>query len=52
MGSAIDFETILPWAIDEFVPVGLAGLLVAGLLAAFMYTFASTINAAPPSTTR
>ncbi|MEG1615529.1 MAG: sodium:solute symporter family protein [Bacteroidales bacterium] len=47
MGSAVDFETILPRAIVEFVPVGLAGLLVAGLLAAFMSTFASTVNAAP-----
>lgn len=47
MGSAIDFETILPRAISEFVPVGLAGLLLAGLLAAFMSTFASTVNAAP-----
>lgn len=47
MGSAIDFETILPRAINQFVPVGLAGLLLAGLLAAFMSTFASTVNAAP-----
>ncbi|MCD7936104.1 MAG: Na+:solute symporter [Tannerellaceae bacterium] len=47
MGDAIDFETILPRAITEFVPVGLAGLLLAGLLAAFMSTFASTVNAAP-----
>lgn len=47
MGSAIDFETILPRAISEFVPVGLTGLLLAGLLAAFMSTFASTVNAAP-----
>lgn len=47
MGSNIDFETILPRAIGEFVPTGLAGLLLAGLLAAFMSTFASTVNAAP-----
>ncbi|MEG1748298.1 MAG: sodium:solute symporter family protein [Tannerellaceae bacterium] len=47
MGAAVDFETILPRAIGEFVPVGLAGLLLAGLLAAFMSTFASTVNAAP-----
>lgn len=47
MGSAVDFETILPRAISQFVPVGLAGLLLAGLLAAFMSTFASTVNAAP-----
>lgn len=47
MGSAVDFEQVLPKAIAEFVPVGLMGLLLAGLLAAFMSTFASTVNAAP-----
>lgn len=44
--GAIDFELILPAAIKEFVPVGLLGLLLAGLLAAFMSTFAGTLNAA------
>ncbi len=42
----IDFELILPSAIKVFVPVGLLGLLLAGLLAAFMSTFAGTLNAA------
>ncbi|QLE01965.1 Na+:solute symporter [Galbibacter sp. BG1] len=42
----IDFENILPSAINQFVPVGLTGLLLAGLLAAFMSTFAGTLNAA------
>ena len=42
----IDFEQILPSAISEFVPIGLTGLLLAGLLAAFMSTFAGTLNAA------
>ncbi|MEM9141386.1 MAG: sodium:solute symporter family protein [Bacteroidota bacterium] len=42
----IDFEQILPSAINQFVPVGLMGLLLAGLLAAFMSTFAGTLNAA------
>ena len=42
----IDFELILPTAIKEFVPVGLLGLLLAGLIAAFMSTFAGTLNAA------
>ncbi|SNR31246.1 sodium:solute symporter family protein [Lutibacter flavus] len=48
MNSAgnIDFELILPTAIKEFVPVGLLGLLLAGLIAAFMSTFAGTLNAA------
>ena len=48
MGSAIDFEMILPIALAEFVPAGLLGLLIAGLLAAFMSNFAATVNAAPP----
>ena len=46
VGNKIDFEQILPSAISEFVPVGFMGLLLAGLLAAFMSTFAGTLNAA------
>jgi Na+/proline symporter len=46
VGGNIDFEQILPSAISEFVPVGFMGLLLAGLLAAFMSTFAGTLNAA------
>ena len=45
VAGAIDFEQILPSAISEFVPVGFLGLLLAGLLAAFMSTFAGTLNA-------
>ena len=45
VGGTIDFEQILPSAINEFVPAGLLGLLLAGLLAAFMSTFAGTLNA-------
>lgn len=44
--NGIDFEKILPAAILRFVPAGLLGLLLAGLLAAFMGTFAGTLNAA------
>ncbi|RDC61470.1 sodium:solute symporter family protein [Adhaeribacter pallidiroseus] len=44
--TGIDFERILPAAILQFVPAGLMGLLLAGLLAAFMGTFAGTLNAA------
>lgn len=47
MGSAVDFEMILPYAIRNFIPVGLLGVLLAGLLSAFMSTFAATVNAAP-----
>ena len=46
-GGRIDFENILPSAMLQFAPVGILGLLLAGLLAAFMSTFASTVNAAP-----
>lgn len=45
-GGNIDFEKVLPAAIQQFVPVGLLGFLLAGLLAAFMSTFAGTLNAA------
>ena len=47
MGHNIDFEMVLPLAIRKFVPIGFKGLLLAGLLAAFMGTFAAFINAAP-----
>jgi Na+/proline symporter len=46
VAGRIDFEQILPSAISQFVPVGLMGLLLAGLLAAFNSTFAGTLNAA------
>lgn len=46
VAGKIDFEQILPSAINQFVPVGFTGLLLAGLLAAFMSTFAGTLNAA------
>jgi Na+/proline symporter len=41
----IDFEMVLPFVIKEFMPVGLVGVLLAGLLAAFMSTFSATLNA-------
>ncbi len=47
MGNNIDFELILPFAIKNFIPAGLMGILIAGLLSAFMSTFAATVNAAP-----
>jgi Na+/proline symporter len=48
MGSNMDFEMVLPDALTNFVPAGLLGVVVAGLLAAFMSNFAATVNAAPP----
>jgi solute:Na+ symporter, SSS family len=39
-----DFEQVLPYVIVKFIPPGLVGILMAGLLAAFMSTFDSTVN--------
>lgn len=41
-----DFEELLPNVL-QYVPTGIVGLLLAGLLAAFMSNFAATLNAAP-----
>jgi SSS family solute:Na+ symporter len=48
MGANMDFELVLPYALGRFVPAGLLGFLIAGLLAAYMSNFAATVNAAPP----
>ncbi len=45
--GAVDFEKILPLVMREFVRPGLLGLMIAALLAAFMSTYAATVNAAP-----
>ena len=45
LGDGVDFELVLPWVISEFLPVGLVGFVLAGMLAAFMSTFDSTVNA-------
>lgn len=45
ISGVIDFEQILPAAMVKFLPAGLLGLLLVGLLAAFMSTFAGTLNA-------
>jgi Na+/proline symporter len=42
-----DYDRILPAAMRQFAPPGVLGLIVAGLLAAFVSTFAATLNAAP-----
>ncbi|MEO2071071.1 MAG: sodium:solute symporter family protein [Zunongwangia sp.] len=42
-----DLEVILPKVINNRVPVGIKGLLLAGLLAAFMSTFSAFVNAGP-----
>lgn len=45
MGPDADFEQILPYIVNNLLPVGLVGLMLAGLLAAFMSTFDATVNA-------
>ena len=47
MGTKLDPEEVLPESLARFVPVGMVGLVIAGLLAAFMSNFAATVNAAP-----
>lgn len=42
-----DLEVLLPQVVNEHVPVGLKGLLLAGLLAAFMSTFSAFVNSGP-----
>jgi SSS family solute:Na+ symporter len=42
-----DFEKLLPIVLTQYVPVGVVGLLLAGLMAALMSNFAATVNAAP-----
>jgi SSS family solute:Na+ symporter len=45
-GGGTDFERILPAAINTFLPVGILGIVLTGLLGAFMGTFSGTLNAA------
>ncbi|MCK5149199.1 sodium:solute symporter [bacterium] len=44
-GVISDPETVLPIVVNEMIPMGMKGLLVAGLMAAAMSTFDSTVNA-------
>jgi len=46
VGGGTDFEKILPATINAFLPVGIMGLVLTGLLGAFMGTFSGTLNAA------
>jgi len=44
--TGTDFERVLPATINNFLPVGILGLVLTGLLGAFMGTFSGTLNAA------
>ncbi|MCK5077642.1 MAG: sodium:solute symporter, partial [Calditrichia bacterium] len=44
-GVIQDPEAVLPVVINQLVPIGVKGLLIAGLIAAAMSTFDSTVNA-------
>ena len=41
-----DFERVLPAAVNNFLPAGILGIVLTGLLGAFMGTFSGTLNAA------
>lgn len=44
VGEHLDFERILPFVLNNFIPAGLLGLIIVGFLAAFMSTIDSTVN--------
>jgi len=39
-----DPEKVMPHVLQKFLPIGIRGFVIAGLLAAFMSTFSSTVN--------
>lgn len=44
IGNISDPEQVMPLVLQEYLPVGIRGIVIAGLLAAFMSTFSSTVN--------
>jgi Na+/proline symporter len=46
-GADADFEQVLPLVINNYLPIGVKGIIMAGLLAAFMSTFSAFVNSAP-----
>lgn len=44
--GGVDFEKVLPASVNGFLPVGILGIVLTGLLGAFMGTFSGTLNAA------
>ncbi len=45
LGGAKDPEQVLPLVLRDYLPIGFRGFILAALLAAFMSTFDSTVNA-------
>jgi len=46
IASTADPEQVMPVVLRDYLPVGFRGLVLAGLLAAFMSTFSATVNSA------
>ncbi|MFC1552712.1 sodium:solute symporter family protein [Candidatus Latescibacterota bacterium] len=46
IASVTDPEQVMPIVLKQFLPVGFRGIVIAGLLAAFMSTFSATVNSA------
>lgn len=44
LNDVADSETVMPMVLRDYIPPGAKGLVLAGLLAAFMSTFSSTVN--------
>jgi len=44
IGDVHDPEKVMPLVLQEYLPPGIRGIVIAGLLAAFMSTFSSTVN--------
>ena len=44
LGQVNDPERVMPHVLQQYLPAGVRGVVVAGLLAAFMSTFSSTVN--------
>jgi hypothetical protein len=44
IGDVTDPELVMPMVLQKYLPIGVKGLVIAGLLSAFMSTFSSTAN--------
>ena len=46
IAQVTDPEQVMPIVLKQYLPVGFRGIVIAGLLAAFMSTFSATVNSA------